>query len=104
MAFTSSTQTDTIVGSLDGGRKVVSTVVTVRGGTSTAATEIAINPLTRVISFIPSIISFGTMGVSTASGAITFAAGGLSGANTITFTPGTNGSQLAVFEILSVGV
>lgn len=102
MAFTSSSQTDTIIGTLDGGRKVVSTVVTVLDSL-TNQTQITINPITRVVSFIPSIINYGTMGATTASGTIVFS-DGLSGANKISFTPGVGGSLNSVFEILSVGV
>ena len=96
MAFTSSTQTDTIIGTIKGGLKVVSTTVTAKS-TDIDATPITVKPLTRVYSYIPSVKTAG----ATSGATISFT--NISGANRVWMTPvaSING---AVIEIISFGM
>jgi len=101
MAITSSTQAHTIVGTFHNGRKIVSTVVTALSD-DIDITPITINPLTRILTYIPSIHT--TLPAdATYSGQIVYATGGTSGANIIWMTPDQiiNGS---IIEIISIGI
>ena len=52
LAFT--TQVDTVLGTLEDGTKVVSTLLT-NAGAGTDATDFTIKPLTRIIAYVPSV-------------------------------------------------
>ena len=52
MAGFTSTQTDTVIGTLTNGMKIISTLVTVTSVGATTGTPITIKPLVRVIKFI----------------------------------------------------
>lgn len=99
MAITSSTQINTVIGTFHNGRKIVSTVVTAKSA-DVDITPITVTPLTRVISYVPSVHT--SLPAST-SGQIVYTTGGTSGANLIWMKPSLtiNGS---IIEIISMGV
>ena len=93
VAFTS--QTNTVLGKLDSGLKVVSTVLT----TATADTgilQVTVKPLTRIIAFFPVFTTYAAncTGWTTVAG---------TNSNQLGITPGADCAGACV-KILSIGV
>ena len=94
-AFTQTTDVHTVIGTFKNGRKLVYSSIPVESVGATI-TQVAILPLKRIISFIPTFTT-NTANVNVAI----FAAGTAANEVGITLTGGCNG---AVIGILSVGV
>ena len=93
MATFTSTQTDTVMGKLTNGRKLVLTVVTIADA-GVEATTITVKPLTKIIAWVPGWRN------SDAKDFIFADQGTIR--NQITVTPSADATD-AVLEILSVG-
>lgn len=97
MAAFTYTQTDTVLGTLTNGRKIVSTVVTVTSVDATTSTPITIKPLDRIIKFIA-----GPQLNSAPAGIMAWVADATY-PNIIGATPAAS-ANADTFEIISVGI
>jgi len=95
MAAFTWTQTDTVLGTLTNGMKVVETVVTVTSIGATTATAITIKPLRKVIKFIAGSKTIATGGIMAYAAHATLL-------NKINMTPAAS-ANTDVFTIISFG-
>jgi hypothetical protein len=86
-----------VLGTLDNGKKIVNTTVTMGAGAGEDAGMITITPLKRIDKYV---VSWKTH--KAAEPLTIFAAG--TNQNQVSLTPGTGGIGNAVFEILAFGV